>query len=54
MTVYGHPEFDSHEQVVFFDNPKVGLQAIVAIHNTTRGPALGGAACTPIRMKVQR
>lgn len=31
-----------HEQVVFFHYPRVGLKAIVAIHNTALGPALGG------------
>jgi leucine dehydrogenase len=31
-----------HEQVAFFNYPEVGLKAIVAIHNTTLGPALGG------------
>lgn len=31
-----------HEQVVFFNYPDVGLKAIVAIHDTTLGPALGG------------
>lgn len=31
-----------HEQVVFFHYPKVGLKAIVAIHSTVLGPALGG------------
>lgn len=31
-----------HEQVVFFQNKEVGLKAIVAIHDTTLGPALGG------------
>lgn len=34
-------EFD-HEQVVFFQDKSVGLKAIVAIHNTVLGPALGG------------
>lgn len=34
-------EFD-HEQVVFCSNKEAGLKAIVAIHNTTLGPALGG------------
>lgn len=34
-------EFD-HEEVVFFQNKALGLKAIVAIHNTTLGPALGG------------
>jgi leucine dehydrogenase len=31
-----------HEQVTVFHYPKVGLKAIVAIHNTALGPALGG------------
>ncbi|RMG40968.1 MAG: Glu/Leu/Phe/Val dehydrogenase [Candidatus Dadabacteria bacterium] len=31
-----------HEQVVFFNYPQVGLKAIVGIHNTVLGPALGG------------
>lgn len=31
-----------HEQVCFFHYPEVGLRAIVAIHDTTLGPSLGG------------
>ncbi len=31
-----------HEQVVFCSNKEAGLKAIIAIHNTTLGPALGG------------
>lgn len=31
-----------HEQVVFCSDPDSGLKAIIAIHNTTLGPALGG------------
>lgn len=31
-----------HEQVVFCYDKSVGLKAIIAIHNTTLGPALGG------------
>lgn len=31
-----------HEQVVFCHDKEVGLKAIIAIHNTTLGPALGG------------
>lgn len=34
-------EFE-HEQVVFFQNKEAKLKAIVAIHNTSLGPALGG------------
>jgi leucine dehydrogenase len=32
----------SHEQVVFCQDNKTGLKAIIAIHDTTLGPALGG------------
>ncbi len=31
-----------HEQVVFCQDPATGLNAIIAIHNTTLGPSLGG------------
>ena len=32
-----------HEQVVFCNDKDTGLRAIIAIHDTTLGPALGGA-----------
>ncbi len=31
-----------HEQVIFNTDPETGLKAIIAIHNTVLGPALGG------------
>lgn len=31
-----------HEQIVYCRNDEVGLRAIIAIHNTTLGPSLGG------------
>ena len=42
MSVHSHHEFDNHEQVHFFNDEETGLKAIVAIHNTNLGPALGG------------
>ena len=33
---------EGHEQVVYFNDPSANLKAIVAIHNTVLGPALGG------------
>lgn len=36
-----------HEQVVFCHDPHSGLNAIIAIHNTTLGPALGGTRLWP-------
>lgn len=35
-------KYGNHEQVVFCHDKEVGLKAIIAIHNTTMGPALGG------------
>lgn len=35
-------KYGEHEEVVFIRNKDVGLKAIIAIHNTTLGPALGG------------
>jgi leucine dehydrogenase len=40
--VLTHPDFDDHEQVVFASDRDSGLRAIIAIHDTTLGPALGG------------
>ncbi len=42
MSVFEHPEFRGHERVVFGHDPDSGLRAIIAIHDTTLGPALGG------------
>ncbi|MGA8256803.1 MAG: Glu/Leu/Phe/Val dehydrogenase dimerization domain-containing protein, partial [Nocardioides sp.] len=36
-----------HEQVVFCQDAATGLRAIIAIHDTTLGPALGGTRCYP-------
>jgi leucine dehydrogenase len=40
--VFADPAFDAHEQVVFCSDGETGLRAIIAIHNTALGPALGG------------
>lgn len=42
MSVFSHEEFDQHEQVSFFHCAQTGLKAIIAVHNTNLGPALGG------------
>lgn len=36
-----------HEEVVFFQDKTCGLKAIVGIHDTTLGPALGGTRMYP-------
>ena len=35
-------KYGNHEQVVFCNDKKTGLKAIIAIHDTRLGPALGG------------
>lgn len=40
--VFGQLSFDNHEQVVFCNDKDTGLRAIISIHNTVLGPALGG------------
>ncbi len=42
MFVFSHPEFDGHEKVLVGYDAESGLKAIIALHNTSRGPALGG------------
>lgn len=40
--VFGQLSFDNHEQVVFCNDKDTGLKAIIGIHNSVLGPALGG------------
>ena len=40
--VFGQTSFNDHEQVVFCFDKDTGLKAIIGIHNTVLGPALGG------------
>lgn len=42
MSVFSQAEFDDHEQVVFCSDKASGLKAIIAVHNTNCGPAVGG------------
>ncbi len=42
IKVFAEASKRGHEEVAFFNFPSVGLRAIVAIHNTALGPALGG------------
>ena len=36
-----------HEKVLFVNDEKAGLKAIIAVHNTVRGPAIGGCRLYP-------
>lgn len=42
MTIFSSKDFDDHETVLFFKDKNTGLKAIISIHDTTLGPALGG------------
>ena len=50
MTLFEHPDFAGHEQVLYCHDPdvgKTGLKAIIAIHSTKLGPAAGGCRMHP-------
>ncbi len=53
MDVFASPAFDDHEQVVFFFDRQSGLKAIVALHDTTLGPALGGCRMWAYRSEAE-
>jgi leucine dehydrogenase len=42
MGIFQDLETHTHEQVIFCSGREFGLRAIIAIHDTTLGPALGG------------
>lgn len=42
MNIFERIAEHSHEQLVFCHEPSAGYRGIIAIHNTTLGPALGG------------
>lgn len=45
--VFEMMDFYGHEQVIFCRHPQTGLKAIIALHDTTAGPALGGCRMIP-------
>ncbi|MBS0213996.1 MAG: Glu/Leu/Phe/Val dehydrogenase [Proteobacteria bacterium] len=47
--IFEHLGKFGHEEVVFCHNPDAGLKAIIAIHNTVLGPALGGTRMWPYK-----
>ncbi len=47
MAVFSTVDFADHEQVVFASDDKSGLKAIIAVHNSNLGPALGGCRMWP-------
>jgi len=45
--VFSIDDYDEHEAIVFHQDRESGLKAIVGIHNTHLGPALGGCRMWP-------
>ncbi len=49
MDIFENIRESHHEQVVFCHDADAGLNAIIAIHDTTLGPALGGTRMWPYK-----
>jgi glutamate dehydrogenase/leucine dehydrogenase len=49
MHIFGQMENQGHVQIVFVRDSDSGLSAIIAIHSTVLGPALGGDENVPLR-----
>ncbi len=47
MELFKYIQEMGHEQVIFCHDPEAGLKAIIAIHNTNLGPAMGGTRLWP-------
>lgn len=47
MSVFDSAFYDQHELVAFHSDKASGLRAIVAVHNTNLGPAVGGCRMFP-------
>ena len=45
--VFSHPDYDGHEALLFAQDTASGLRALIAIHDTTLGPAFGGCRMYP-------
>ena len=53
MNLFEHINGDGYEQVVFCSDRQSGLRAIIAIHSTALGPALGGTRFYPYQTEEQ-
>jgi len=51
--VFEAADFADHEQVVFASDPDTGLRAIIAVHDTRLGPALGGCRMFPYASEAE-
>ncbi|MBI2866167.1 MAG: Glu/Leu/Phe/Val dehydrogenase, partial [Chloroflexi bacterium] len=53
MDILEHMGSFGHEQVTYCSDPGSGLRAIIAIHDTTLGPSLGGTRMWPFRTEEE-
>ena len=47
MSIFDAPAYDGHELVTFGKDVATGLRAIIAVHSTVLGPAVGGCRMYP-------
>ena len=47
MNITEYMESHGHEQLALWTDPRAGVRAFIAIHDTTLGPALGGVRIWP-------
>src|ERR1700752_2051464 len=45
--MFSHPDYDGHEALLFAQDTASGLRPLIAIHDTTLGPAFGGCRMYP-------
>jgi hypothetical protein len=53
VSLFEAAEFDGHEEVAFLADQPTRLRAILAVHDTTLGPALGGCRMLPYASSTQ-
>lgn len=53
MEIFKYMEKYDYEQLIFCHDKNSGLKAIIAIHDTTLGPALGGARMWPYKSEEE-
>jgi leucine dehydrogenase len=49
VSLFSHPEFDHHEEVMYCHDAATGLRGIIAVHSTSLGSAAGGCRMHPYK-----
>jgi leucine dehydrogenase len=52
-SVFSQLDAFGHQKVIYCSDPSIGLKAIIAIHDTTLGPALGGTRMQPYKSEYE-